>query len=389
MKRKAVSAVFDRKKEVGTKGKGKVEIVIRISRNSQKRVILDVLTPAEWEMYKDMPYLKSEMEKYEKIVSAMETFGEEMTIENFNAHIGIEGKAYSKKAEATKEEEEVQEEKKLSQNFLDFMRDNIATAKMRESTRRQKTVTLNALIDFGKIKTFADLTPQNLRAFNEWLLADGTRSEVCVHNYHKNLHIQTKKAYQEGIIKCDPYEKVSFPRGKCKERKPLSEHELKLLREAELPPKEARVRDLFIFAAYTGLAYCDVHDFNFKRMTEKINDLYYIDGSRLKTGSNFFTPILAPAMEVLKKYNYKLPIISNQKANDYLHLIESRLCINKPMTFHVARHSFATLALNHDVPIEKVARMLGHKDIKTTQVYAKILKSSVANHAATLSNAIL
>ena len=388
MRRKAVSAVFDRTKEVEKKGKGKVEIIIRLSRNVQKRVALDVLTPAEWELYKNMPFIKSEMEKYEKIVIAMETFGEEMTIENFNAHIGIEGKAYKKKEQPQKEEEE-EVKADLNRSFLDFMRDNIATAKMRESTRRQKTVTLNALIDFGKIRTFADLTPNNLRAFNAWLLSDGTRSEVCVHNYHKNLHIQTRKAFQEGIIKKDPYDLVSFPRGKCKERKPLSEYELKMLREAELPAKEDRVRDLFIFAAYTGLAYCDVQEFNFKRMTEKMDDLYYIDGSRLKTGSSFFTPILGPAMEVLKKYNYKLPQISNQKANDYLHLIESRLGINKSMTFHVARHSFATLALSHDVPIEKVARMLGHKDIKTTQLYAKILKSSVASHAANLSSVIL
>ena len=124
-------------------------------------------------------------------------------------------------------------------------------------------------------------------------------------------------------------------------------------------------------------------------MVEQIGDMYYIDGSRLKTGSNFFTPILPPAMEILEKYNYTLPKISNQKANDYLHIIESRLGINKPITFHVARHSFATLALTHDIPIEKVARMLGHKDIKTTQIYAKILKSTVANHASDLAKAII
>jgi site-specific recombinase XerD len=94
-------------------------------------------------------------------------------------------------------------------------------------------------------------------------------------------------------------------------------------------------------------------------------------------------------MEVLQRYNFQLPKLSNQKANDYLHLIESRLGINKSMTFHVARHSFATLSLSHDVPIEKVARMLGHTDIKTTQIYAKILKTTVEKHAFNLSNAIL
>jgi site-specific recombinase XerD len=70
-------------------------------------------------------------------------------------------------------------------------------------------------------------------------------------------------------------------------------------------------------------------------------------------------------------------------------MIEVRMGLNKPVTFHVARHSFATLSLSHDIPIEKVARMLGHKDIKTTQIYAKVLKSTIANHASDLSKVIL
>ena len=224
------------------------------------------------------------------------------------------------------------------------MRDNIATAKIRESTRGQKLVTLKALTEFDKITKFSDLTVQNLRAFDKWLRADGTRSDVCVSNYHKNLRIQCSKALQEGFIDRDPYDLVKFPRGKCKERRPLSEVELKRMREIELPEREARIRDLFIFAAYTGLAFCDTQDFDFRTMTEQIDDLYYIDGSRLKTGTNFFTPILPPAMEVLKRYNFKLPKISNQKANDILHMIEVRMGLNKPVTFHLARHSFATLS---------------------------------------------
>jgi site-specific recombinase XerD len=313
----------------------------------------------------------------------METFGEEMTVVNFNAHIGITGKAYQKKVK----EEEDKEENTLS--FLDFMRDNIATAKIRESTRSQKLVSLKALMEYGKIESFADVTVQNIREFDKWLRKDGTRSDVCINNYHKNLKLQTRKACQEGLIDKDPYELIKFPRGKCKERRPLNETELKKMREMKLPEREARIRDLFIFAAYTGLAFCDTQDFDFRTMTEQIGDLYYIDGSRLKTGTNFFTPILPPAMEVLKKYHFKLPKISNQKANDILHMIEVRMGLNKPVTFHVARHSFATLSLSHDIPIEKVARMLGHKDIKTTQIYAKVLKSTIANHASDLSKVIL
>jgi site-specific recombinase XerD len=383
MKRKAVTVVFDRLNQVDEKGVGKVEIVVRLSRTAKKNIQIATMTAKEWAKEKNKPYILAEIERYQKIVDAMETFGEEMTVVNFNAHIGITGKAYQKKVK----EEEDKEENTLS--FLDFMRDNIATAKIRESTRSQKLVSLKALMEYGKIESFADVTVQNIREFDKWLRKDGIRSDVCINNYHKNLKLQTRKACQEGLIDKDPYELIKFPRGKCKERRPLNETELKKMREMKLPEREARIRDLFIFAAYTGLAFCDTQDFDFRTMTEQIGDLYYIDGSRLKTGTNFFTPILPPAMEVLKKYNFKLPKISNQKANDILHMIEVRMGLNKPVTFHVARHSFATLSLSHDIPIEKVARMLGHKDIKTTQIYAKVLKSTIANHASDLSKVIL
>ena len=117
--------------------------------------------------------------------------------------------------------------------------------------------------------------------------------------------------------------------------------------------------------------------------------MYYIDGSRIKTDTKFFTPILAPAMKVLEKYDYQLPKISNQKANDYLHVIQMELHISQKLTFHVARHSFATMALAHDVPIENVARMLGHQDIKTTQIYAKVLRSTIERHATALQQSII
>ena len=104
----------------------------------------------------------------------------------------------------------------------------------------------------------------------------------------------------------------------------------------------------------------------------------------MKTGSKFFTPILPPAMAVLKKYDKKLPVISNQKMNDYLHLIQADLKINKEITCHIARHSFATLMLTYGIPMEQVQRMLGHKNITTTQIYGKILKKSVEDQVEKL-----
>ena len=390
-----VSVVFDRKKKANTNksGKGKIELYIRLNRECRKYLTIGECTPAEWKTGLFATEAIEKQATYELKMVEFVKSGVEQSLDNLNRFLSIGQEA--KKSDVVSVKPDVPKRKRgrpknpLKDSFLDFMRDEIIKEHSKDSTKRQKMVALDALERWGKIKTFEDLTPAKLRAWDEWLREDGTRSDPAVHNYHKRTKPYVRLAYEKGIIEKEPYSMCHFPRGKSKERRPLTENELKRLRDAELPEKEAKVRDLFIFAAYTGLAFCDVMEFNFKTMTEQSGDMYFIDGSRLKTGTNFFTPILPPAMEVLTRYDFKLPKISNQKANDYLHIIESRLGINKSMTFHVARHSFATLSLSHDVPIEKVARMLGHTDIKTTQIYAKILKTTVEKHAFNLSNAIL
>ena len=89
-------------------------------------------------------------------------------------------------------------------------------------------------------------------------------------------------------------------------------------------------------------------------------------------------------MDVLTRYGFKLPKISLQKYNDYLHVIEEKAGFKKPITSHLARHTFATSVLNSGVPIEVLARMLGHQNISVTQIYAKILTSSIEHYAAIL-----
>lgn len=386
---KHVRVVFDRRKRVEATGKGNVEIIIQLSRLAVKKIIVDSMTPEEWEVYKDAPYLKKEVANYEKIVNAMELLGEDMTVDNFNKHIGVDTPVRNTSKKKSKESVSETKDERINESFLDFMHDAIVKEKSAATTKRQKFVALDALRRWGGIETFADISVKKLREYDAWLREDGTRSDVAVNNYHKRTKMYVRQAYEKGIIEKDYYSMVHFPRGKCKERNPLSEAELMKLRTVELPSREARVRDLFIFSAYTGLAFCDAQAFDFFTMAEQRGDMFYIDGSRLKTGTKFYTPILPPAMEVLKRYNFQLPKISNQKGNEYLRVVKSIAGIRKPLTFHVARHSFATLSLSHDVPIEKVARMLGHTDIKTTQIYAKILKSTIETYATELSKAII
>lgn len=389
MAKQAVKLVFDRRKRVEATGKGNVEFIIQLSRLAVKKIIVDSMTPEEWESYKNAPFLKKEMENYQRIVNAMHLLGEEMTVENFNKHIGVETPVRNTTKKKPKESSIETADERINESFLDFMHDAIVKENSATTTKRQKFVALDALRRWGGIVTFADISTKKLREYDAWLREDGTRTDVAVNNYHKRTKMYVRQAYEKGIIDKDYYSMVHFPRGKCKERNPLTEAELMKLRTVELPQREARVRDLFIFSAYTGLAFCDAQAFDFFTMTEQRGDMFYIDGSRMKTGTKFYTPILPPAMEVLKRYNFELPKISNQKGNDYLRIVKSIAGIRKPLTFHVVRHSFATLSLSHDVPIEKVARMLGHTDIKTTQIYAKILKSTIENYATELSRAII
>ena len=382
MEKKFVDVVYDRRKEVAKKGVGTLDIRVYIGRNSRKYHNLGKFAPTEWETVAHSPEVQAIIKKSEQVLSVMEFLKEEMTVDNFNKHYY---------------EEEEQDNSQLSlaeqsanKDFIAYCEEALAAEDIKIGTRKHKQVVIDAVKTYGKLRTYGDLTAKNILAFDRWL-HNGERSDVTIYGYHKRLKKWVGELARLEEIPRNPYKIVSITRGKCKERQPLLESELKKMRDADFDgnPKLERVRDLFIFSAYTGLAFCDTQAFDYKQMTVKEGNMTFIDGSRIKTDTQYFTPILAPAMEVLKKYDFQLPHISNQKANDYLHLIQAQLNIKKPLTFHVARHSFATLALAHDVPIENVARMLGHEDIRTTQIYAKVLHTTIERHASNLQSAII
>lgn len=374
MATKNVTVMFDRLRTVNKTGRGKVEIRVYLDRTARKYIVVGETTKNGWKTFKNSRDLLDQVAFYEEIVKAMKLLGEDMTIENFNYHVNGAS-------------EEVVDDP-LQQSFIDYMKKELEREKIRYSTYRHKKHVIESVVEFGKIQTFADLTGANIRAYDRWLHETGDRTDVTIYGYHKRLKKYTRMLKMNEVIAHDPYEFCKISRGHSKIRTPLTEDELVRMRQLKLTGRLERARDLFVFAAYTGLAYIDTQLFNFDTMTEYIDGMYYIDSKRLKTGTEFFTPILQPAMDVLKKYKNKAPNISNQKANDYLHVIECQLGLKKHLTFHLARHTFATLALSHDVPVEEVARMLGHSDIRTTQIYAKILNTTVQRHARNLSMSI-
>ena len=150
-----------------------------------------------------------------------------------------------------------------------------------------------------------------------------------------------------------------------------------------------QVKDIFLFSCFTGLAYADVKKLSRKNIAIGVDGERWIYINRTKTDTRSNIPILPIASYLLEKYkdhpqvvnqDKLLPILSNQKMNSYLKEIADTCGITKELTFHIARHTFATtVTLSNGVPIESVSKMLGHKNLKTTQHYAKILDLKVSN----------
>lgn len=385
MKKGNVYVVFDRKCKVkDDNGVGAVDVFVYLERRERKYINVGQCRKNEFEGYSQQKRIQAIVRRCEKVIAALPVLNLEVNVDNFNAYYYDE----DEKEAMNQGPKNLYKGTDQNTNFIEYMQQQVDEEDISKGTRAHKQCTIEALKRFGKIKTFADLTSANIAAFDKWL-HEGPRGDVGAYTYHKHVRKVCRQLAIADMIPYNPYARVPIKRGKSKERKPLTEEEMKTIRELKLTGKMEKARDLFIFAAYTGLAYIDVMDFNFKKHAVKDGKFWYIDGSRIKTHSDFYTPILPAAMDILKKYNYKLPRLCNQKANDYLHLIQEKIGCRKNLTFHIGRHSFATLILSHNIPMENLQRMLGHRDIKQTQIYGKILNSTIKRNTEGMADELL
>lgn len=241
---------------------------------------------------------------------------------------------------------------------------------------------------WGIIKEFSDITEANIIAYDKYLSCKKLKYSSKWNNYHRFLNSFILDAIDAGYIKKNPYKWVNVERrridsiGKC-----LNPEEFKRLKLASLPTKKLeKVRDLFVFQTYTCLSYTDLKDFDSKNV-QKIKGMQVYIGNRSKTSHPFTIPLLSPALDILQKYEGKLPIISNAKYNEYLKLVAQAASIDKPISSHWARHTGATLLLNEGIPMQIISKICGHSSTKITeQVYAKLLDESVVDAVVKLEN---
>lgn len=263
-------------------------------------------------------------------------------------------------------------------DFLDFFNDRISARVMKDGTRKHYNTTMTALTEFGRIRCFADVTPENVSAFDGWL-HQRLPHDTGVYNYHKCLRAILNDAVLFNKISTNPYSRLRFNRGEKQTIDYLTEDEFRRLREVSLPtPTLEHARDLFVFQTYTALSYADLCTFDISQYRHENDHYYKVDSTRSKSGRKYVTLLLAPAVAIGEKYQWQLPIMSNQDYNRALKLVAAAANINHNLHSHMARSTFATLALSHGAKIQNVSKMLGHANVTMTmRRYASILEQDV------------
>ncbi|WP_321997545.1 site-specific integrase [Draconibacterium orientale] len=264
--------------------------------------------------------------------------------------------------------------------------------------KTSKNRLLNFLSDvYGKKEwNLSNIGYKFINDFDVYLKTKYNNSVNTAWCYHKHMKKVLNIAVAMDYISTNPYVKFQVKTEQPK-REFLTQKELKKIRKKKIDIERlAIVRDIFLFASYTGLSYADISKLAKQHIRTGNDGNKWIIIDRTKNGSRCRVPLLPAAKSILKRYkNYPinvskgllLPVNSNQKMNAYLKEIADICGIKKNLSMHVARHTFATtITLTNGVPIETVSKVLGHSSLKTTQIYARILDTKISQDFEEIMN---
>lgn len=230
----------------------------------------------------------------------------------------------------------------------------------------------------------SEINANFMRRLRAWMLKRSSNNYTIRHlNLVKNI---CKYGIANEMIEYSPVLHMQFKKSPDKPIVYLNEDEIEKMKTKEITINRiAEIRDLFLFQCYTGLSYTELYIFCMNPLDyiqiglDKKRWIYISRGKVRRYKTQYSIPILKEAEDILRQYDYKIPVKSNQKYNGYLKEVADICGINKNLTTHVARKTFGMLLLNADVPIETVSLLLGHTNIRTTQrYYAKVLEKKIS-----------
>jgi site-specific recombinase XerD len=238
-----------------------------------------------------------------------------------------------------------------------------------------------------------DITPKFVADFELFLLVECGLHRNTVTKRMQRFKRVVSLAHDNGWISVNPFASYKF-QFEATDRGYLSEKELMtLMRYPVECPKTESVRDVFVFCCFTGLSYTDVKALREDNIQRSFDGELWIITKRHKTNVQSNVRLLSVPQQIIEKYRGKcsggrvLPVPSNWYGNMLLKKLGNRCGIATKVTYHLARHTFATtVTLGKGVPIESVSRMLGHKSVRTTQIYARIVDTKVSRDMEELSH---
>ena len=279
-------------------------------------------------------------------------------------------------------------------SLVDWIKQRAGSINVKKSTRMKYFTLCNKMLEYGKITRWQDLSVEAIYDFDAWLhqqdvhlsenqlnagMEPRKMGDTGVSAYHKSLRAMLNRALKMGKIQSNPYDRLrgEFKHSKRETTEYLTEDQMQKILDIEPVPGSQvdMARDLFIFQMYTGLAYVDTQRFDATQYRE-VDGKWKFIGERVKTGVPYVSMLLPPAVEVLKKYDWHVPIMNNQKYNQLLKGIGMVIGIER-LHSHMGRHTFGTWMLSNGAKIENVSRMMGHTNITQTQRYAKVLAKDV------------
>ena len=367
--------IFDRKKQAKKDGTGTIEVRVISDRRAYYISTGVRVRDREWRagMIINRPDAQSLNERIAIICQIIDTEVNRCIEANLAINTeNLKNKVWSVKDTMSNEP-----------SFLDWLDHQTEILNLSAGTIKHYVTLHTRLTEYGKIKRWGDLTTENISEFDAWLhkrkLSTGEAiTDAAVYKYHKCLKAILNRAVTFDKIDRNPYDRLKFKRGESENIEYLTEDEMNAIVNLKVPQgtQIETARDLFVFQMFTGLSYSDTQAFDFSQY-KKVKGKWINTGERIKTGVAYVSSLLPPAVAVLEKYGWTVPKIDNADYNHLLKVIGTMADIPTKMHTHLARHTFATYMLRQGVKVENLQRMLGHKNIRHTMRYAKVLAESV------------
>lgn len=370
--------VFNRKNSLNKKGMALVQIEAYLNRKKKYFSTKVYLKPDQWDAKKRRVRNHPNADALNRMIYEYVAEIEKKELELWQQKKSITLDALKESLATMQGEEE---------SFLSFFRKEILNSRLKESTKQNHLSTLELLREYKKDVSFAELTFEFISSFDQYLQTKGYHvNTIAKHMKHLKRHINVaiNKEYME-------VQKYAFRKYKIKsvenQHTHLSPDELSKIEKLKVGEKHARLektKDAFLFCCYTGMRYSDFVNLSAENIVKIQKDtwlIYKTIKTRIEVRLPLYLLFKGKSIEILNKYQNELSdffnLRDNSNVNKELVIIARLAGVNKKISFHTARHTNATLLIYNGVNITTVQKLLGHKSVKTTQVYTNVMDMTI------------